>query len=202
MVIQQFYFEQRQSASPIESHATQPFISLGRLTNKATKAEKISAGDTMMLNTTKYTAMAVLGVGLAFAATPASACGAYGYAGSGYGSYGGCGAYGYAGYRRPYYGAYGYAGYHRPYYRAYGYAPIRSYGYGSYGGCGAYGYVPVRHYGGCGTYGYAGYHRPHYGAYGYASFFPRYRIYRPVYAFAGYMPRYRPFGYAAYGCGC
>src|SRR5258706_16197717 len=67
----------------------------------------------MMLNTKKYTAMAVLGVGLAFAATPASACGAYGYAGYGYGgsgygyrSYGGCGAYGYAGYRRPYYGGF------------------------------------------------------------------------------------------------
>src|SRR5258708_12706471 len=68
----------------------------------------------MMLNTKKYTAMAVLGVGLAFAATPASACGAYGFAGYGYGgsgygyrSYGGCGAYGYAGYRRPYYGGFG-----------------------------------------------------------------------------------------------
>ena len=47
-----------------------------------------------MLNTKKYTAMAVLGVGLAFAATPASACGGYGYAGYGYASYGGCGAYG------------------------------------------------------------------------------------------------------------
>jgi len=125
----------------------------------------------MMLNTTKYTAMALLGVGLAFAATPASACGAYGYAGYGYGgsgygyrSYGGCGAYGYAGYRRPYYGGYGYAGYHRPYYGAYGYAR----GNGSYGGCGAYGYVPVRHYGGCGAYGYAGYRRPYYGGYGYS----------------------------------
>jgi hypothetical protein len=40
MVVQQFCFEQRQSASPIERKATQPFISLGRLTNKATKAER------------------------------------------------------------------------------------------------------------------------------------------------------------------
>jgi hypothetical protein len=40
MAVQQFYFEQRQSASPIERHAAKPFISLGRLTNKATKAER------------------------------------------------------------------------------------------------------------------------------------------------------------------
>jgi hypothetical protein len=140
MVIQQFYFEQRQSASPIESHATQPFISLGRLTNKATKAEKISAGDTMMLNTTKYTAMAVLGVGLAFAATPASACGSYGYTGYGYGSYGGCGAYGYAGYHRPWYGAYGYASFvpryriYRPVFAFAGFMPrYRPFGYAAYG---------------------------------------------------------------------
>jgi hypothetical protein len=40
MVVQQFCFEQRQSASPIEREATKPFISLGRLTTKATKAER------------------------------------------------------------------------------------------------------------------------------------------------------------------
>src|SRR6266853_1070984 len=160
MVIQQFYFEQRQSASTIESHAPQPFISLGRLTNKATKAEKISAGDMMMLNTTKYTAMAVLGVGLAFAATPASACGAYGYAGYGYGSYGGCGPYGYV--RVRHYGGCG----------AYGYVPVRH-----YGGCGAYGYAGYhRPY--YGAYGYASFfprYRIYRPVYAFAGYMPRYR---------------------------
>jgi hypothetical protein len=69
----------------------------------------------------KYAAMAVLGAGLASAATPASACGVYGYAPIM--SYGGCGAYGYAMYHRPYYG---YAAYHpRYYYRPYAYAAYR-----------------------------------------------------------------------------
>src|SRR6266436_2863123 len=59
-----------------------------------------------MWNTKKYAAMAVVGAGLAFAATPASACGAYGY----------------AMYHRPYYG-YAYAAYRpRYYYRPYAYA--------------------------------------------------------------------------------
>src|SRR6266446_905972 len=59
-----------------------------------------------MWNTKKYAAMAVVGAGLAFEATPASACGAYGY----------------AMYHRPYYG-YGYAAYRpRLYYRPYAYA--------------------------------------------------------------------------------
>ena len=73
-----------------------------------------------MWNTKKYAAMAVVGAGLAFAATPASACGIYGYAPVV--SYGGCGAYGYAMYHRPYYG-YAYAAYRpRYYYRPYAYA--------------------------------------------------------------------------------
>ena len=65
-----------------------------------------------MWNIKKYAAMATVGVGLAFAATPASAWGVYGYGGYGLASYGcggcghglaaygGCGAYGY----RPTYG--------------------------------------------------------------------------------------------------
>jgi hypothetical protein len=104
-----------------------------------------------MLSTKKYAAMAVVGAGLAFAATPASACGAYGYAPV-Y-SYGGCGAYGYATYHRPYYGyGYGYAAYRPRYYRPYAYAsyyPMHRY------------YRPV--------YAYAGYsprfYRPVYAAY-------------------------------------
>src|SRR5258708_5286104 len=40
MVVQQFCFEQRQSASPIERQAIKPFISLGRLTNKAALKRK------------------------------------------------------------------------------------------------------------------------------------------------------------------
>ncbi len=102
-----------------------------------------------MWNTKKYAAMAVVGAGLAFAATPASACGAYGYAPV-Y-SYGGCGAYGYATYHRPYYG-YAYAAYRPRYYRPYAYAsyyPMHRY------------YRPV--------YAYAGYsprfYRPVYAAY-------------------------------------
>jgi hypothetical protein len=106
----------------------------------------ISAGDQQMWNSRKFTTMAILGAGLAVAAaTPASACGSYGYAG-GYGSvgYGGCGSYGYA----PVYGYAGGCG-------SYGYGG----GYGSvgYGGCGSYGYAPVYGYaGGCGSYGSVG----------------------------------------------
>ena len=86
-----------------------------------------------MWNSRKYTAMAVVGVGLAVAAaTPASAQllglgGAYGYTG-------GCGGYASA----PVYGSAG-------------------------GGCGGYGYAPVSGYaGGCGGYGAYGY-APNYG---------------------------------------
>jgi hypothetical protein len=85
-----------------------------------------------MWNIKKYAAIAAVGVGLAFAATPASACGRYGYAGYGYMpayGYGGCGAYGmYRPYRAyayyPRYGyyrsAYAYAGY-RPFARPFAY---------------------------------------------------------------------------------
>jgi len=113
--------------------------------------------------------MALLGVGLAFAATPASACGAYGYAGYGYGGSG-------------YGSAVMVAAAHTvtrvtvvlttvltvtPVTTAHitglmDNAPIRSYG------------TAVRWlrrirlrasspYGGCGTYGYAGYRRHYYG---------------------------------------
>jgi hypothetical protein len=125
-----------------------------------------------MWNTKKYSVMAVLGVGLAFAAaSPASACGfgwggfpaAYGYAGG----FGGCGAFGSVG--MPI--AYGFGG---------GCAPV-AFGCGGYGGgYGAYGYAPIalrvvpRYYGyagglGCGC-GYAAY-RPR--AFGYAVAFRR-----------------------------
>ena len=130
-----------------------------------------------MWNTKKYAAMAVVGAGLAFAATPASACGVFGYVPVVH--YGGCGAYGYAMYHRPYYG-YAYAAWHpRVYYRPLAYAsyfPMHRF------------YRPV--------YGYAGYfprvYRP---VYGFAGYFPR--VYRPV--FAAYRPFYRPL---AFGCRC
>jgi hypothetical protein len=159
-----------------------------------------------MWNSRKYTAMAVLGAGLAFAAaTPASAQwlgGAYGYAG-GCGAYayasgcGGYGAYGYApstyagvySYGWPYgiigdvgytgygYGAYGYAGGGCG--GGYGYAPIYGYAGGGCGGYGAYGAAPVSGYvGGCGSYG----------AYGYA----------PMYGFAGSCRARRSHGYGGY----
>src|SRR5215469_186644 len=73
-----------------------------------------------MWNARNYAAMAVLGAGLAFAATPASACPAFGFVPVM--SWGGCGAYGYAMYHRPHY-RYGYAGYYpRHHYGSYGYA--------------------------------------------------------------------------------
>jgi hypothetical protein len=85
-----------------------------------------------MWNIKKYAAMASVGVGLALAATPASACAGYGY--RAYGSmptsgYGGFGAYGmyrpyraYAYYPRYHYykPAYGDAGY-RPFARPFAY---------------------------------------------------------------------------------
>src|SRR5216683_3274145 len=99
-----------------------------------------------MWNSRKYTAMAVLGAGLAVAAaTPSSAQswgGAYGY-GWPYGVIGdvGCPAYGYAGGFG--YGAYGYAGDYGPF----GYALVNGYA-GGCGGYGAYGSAPL--------YGFAG----------------------------------------------
>jgi hypothetical protein len=162
-----------------------------------------------MWNSRKYTAMAIVGVGLAVsAATPASAqwlgwggtygysggCGGYAYAPA-YGYAGGCGAYGAYGGA---YGAYGsapaYAGvysYGWPYgiigdvgYPAYGYAGgcggYGAYGYaGGCGGYGAYGYAPVS--------GYVGGCRG-YGAYGYA----------PNYGFAGACRARRNHGYGGY----
>jgi hypothetical protein len=157
-----------------------------------------------MWNSRKYTAMAVVGVGLAIAAaTPASAQlvglgGAYGYAG-GCGAYASAPVYGYAGGCGGYGAAYGaapaYAGvysYGWPYgiigdvgYGAYGYAGgcggYGAYGYagGGCGGYGAYGYAPVSGYaGGCGGYG----------AYGYA----------PNYGFAGACRARRNHGYGGY----
>ncbi len=105
-----------------------------------------------MWNIKKYSAMAVVGGGLAFAAaSPASACGAFGMGGfPAYGAaFGGCGAYGFAApvaFVRPVipvaFGcapvAFGCGG-------SYGYAP--SFGYAGYGGLG---------YGGFGAYGYGG----------------------------------------------
>src|SRR5260370_42645646 len=49
------------------------------LTNHSTGSGTISAGEISMWNSKKYSAIAVLGVGLAFAAaSPASACGGWG----------------------------------------------------------------------------------------------------------------------------
>jgi hypothetical protein len=150
------------------------------------------------MNIRKYSAMAVVGAGLAFA----SACGGYGYYGAadwyGAADYG-CGSYGYA---APV--AYGYGG-------GCGYA---SYGCGSYGYAPTYGYarsyayVPVygyaRSYGsacGCGSYG-AAYYRPRsYGYYGYnptgiTISYPSYS-YPSYYGYYGYEARHRPVGGAA-----
>jgi hypothetical protein len=163
-----------------------------------------------MWNIKKYTAMAVLGVGVACAATPASAfCGggygfapiAFGYSGGGYGGcgggygfagYGGCGGYGSYGYVPVYGGGcgggYGFAGYGGC---GGGYGGYGGYGYGaSYGGCGGYGYAPVYGYGGgC---GYGGGYGGGYGAFGFASR-------RSLVSYAAFRPRYyRPFAYAAY----
>lgn len=59
-----------------------------------------------------------MGVGLAFEATPASACGGYGYGGYGLASYG----YGGCGYGLATYGGCGAYGMYRPH-RAYAYYP-------------------------------------------------------------------------------
>jgi hypothetical protein len=132
-----------------------------------------------MWNIRKYSAVAVVGAGIAFAAaSPASACG-FGWGGA-YGStvgFGGCGAYGYAAPVSYGYGGGWGTGWGSGWGGAYGYAPI---GYG--GGCGAYGYAPISY--GCGGYG----------AYGYA----------PTYGYAsyGYAPAYgSAYGYGGWGCG-
>ena len=145
-----------------------------------------------MWNSRKYTAMAVLGAGLAVAAaTPSSAQSwgrAYGYAGgcgvsgsapaayAGVYTYGwpygvigdvGCPAYGYVGG-----GAYGYAG---------GYAGGGGIGYGAYGyagGYGPYGHALNTDAGACGGYG----------AYGST----------PIYGFAGACRARRNHGYGGY----
>ena len=115
-----------------------------------------------MLNIKKYTAMAVLGVGLAVAAAAPANAQWFGWGGP-------------FGFARP----------------AFGYAPIRHFGFGcvcphAYGAA----YFPrFRNYR---PYAYAGYfprfriYRP----YAYAGYLPRFRIYRP-YAYAGYLPMHR-----------
>jgi hypothetical protein len=129
-----------------------------------------------MLNTRKYTALAVLGVGLAVAAaTPAKAQ--------------------WFGWGRPYFG---YAGWPA----TYGSVGFRRFGYGC--GCPrAYGaYFPRYRF--HRPYAYAGYFPRYrfYRPYAYAGYFPRYRFYRPFYAYAGYRPMfryYRPmYAYGAY----
>lgn len=161
-----------------------------------------------MWNIKKYSAMAIVGAGLAFAAaSPASACGAFGMAGwPVFGAaFGGCGAYGYAApvayayvpriaygcapvaYGCGGYGAYGYA-------PTFGYAP--AYGMGGYGyggcGCGHVGYHPR-------AFGYAvAFHRP----IGFAMAFRRHigygvAFHHPMRTYAAYRS-YRPSRYAAY----
>ena len=107
-----------------------------------------------MLNSRKYTALAVLGVGLAVAAATPAKAQSFGWG-------------------RPYFG---YAGWPA----AYGYARLHRFGYGC--GCPrAYGsYFPrYRYY--RPFYGYAGYmpmYRYYRPAYASAAYFPRYRFYR------------------------
>src|SRR6266853_790603 len=150
---------------PATKKNSQPTKNIKRvctLTNHSTGSGTISAGEISMWNSKKYSAIAVLGVGLAFAAaSPASACGGcgggYGYAPMYGAAYGGCGG-GYG-------GGYGY----------YGYAPAY---YGGYGG-GGYGYGGGYGFGGCHSR-----HRVHgYGGYALAS-----RNYRSGYAYAAYTP--------------
>jgi hypothetical protein len=158
-----------------------------------------------MWNIKKYSATAIVGAGLAFAAaSPASACGAFGMFGvpvfaaafGGCGPYGfaapvaygwggcapvafGCGAFG-AAYRHPFYGAaYGGCGcgYGRTGY-GYGYAYRRPIGYG-------YGYAYHRPYG----YAFASYR--HYRPYAFAA-----QHYRHAYSYAAYRPRYHARSYA------
>ena len=129
-----------------------------------------------MWNTKKYAAMAVVGAGLAFAATPASACGVFGFARVV--SWGGCGAYGYAMYHRPIYG-YAHAAW-RPWYH------YRPFAYASF--------FPMHRI-----------YRPVYASAGYFPrvYRPVFAAYRPMFAFrpvfAAYRPFYRPM---AFGCVC
>jgi hypothetical protein len=141
--------------------------------------------NTSMWNIKKYSAMAIAGAGLAFAAaSPASACGAFGMAGwPVFGAaFGGCGAYGFA---APV--AYAYV---RPVVPvAYGCAPVAfgCGGFGSYGYAPTFGYAPTYGaygYGGCGC-GHFGYHAR---AFGYAVAFHRPIVYG--------MAFHRPIGYA------
>jgi hypothetical protein len=83
-----------------------------------------------MWNIKKYAVIATVGVGLAFAITPASACGGYGY-----GAYGGMRTYGYgtSGMYRPHraYAYYPRYRYYRPAYAYAGYRPFaRPFAYG------------------------------------------------------------------------
>ena len=119
-----------------------------------------------MLNSRKYTALAVLGVGLAVAAATPAKAQWFGWGG-------------------PYFG-------HAGWPAAYGYARFHRFGYGC--GCPrAYGaYFPrYRYYR---PYSYAAYfprYRYYRPSYSYAGYMPRYRYYRPAYGFAAFFPRYR-----------
>jgi hypothetical protein len=164
-----------------------------------------------MRNINKYSAMAIVGAGLAFAAaSPASACGGFGMFGVPVfgAAFGGCGPVGFA---APV--AFGFGG---------GCAPV-AFGCGAMGavfrhpafgaafggcGCGGYGSVAWRRPIGYG-YGYAyhrplgygfAYHRPfgygfasyrHYHPYAFAA-----RHYRHAYSYAAYSPRYHARSYA------
>jgi hypothetical protein len=169
------------------------------------------------MNIRKYSAMAIVGAGLAFAgASPASACGAFGMVGMPVfgAAFGGCGAYGFAPPVAPVafgwgggcapvafgcgggYGAYGYA---RPFFArpvAFGWArPAYGWARPSYGGYGAYGSAY-----GYGCRHHVGYRRGY--GYGYATAWRRpvgYSVafHRPIrsYGFASYRS-YRPSRFA------
>jgi hypothetical protein len=136
-----------------------------------------------MLNSRKYAALAVLGVGLAVAAaTPAKAQ----WLGWGRPSFGFAGwpmAYGYAGvprigfrcaFPRAYAAYYPRYRFYRPRYAYAGYFPRHRF------------YRP--------SFAYAAYY-PRFRFYrprlAYAAYYPRFRFYRPAFAYAGYLPRYR-----------
>jgi len=117
-----------------------------------------------MLNIKKYTAMAVLGVGLAVAAAAPANAQWFGWGGPSFG------------FARP----------------AFGFAPIRHIGFGCV--CPrAYGAAYFPRYRIYRPYAYAGYfprfriYRP----YAYAGYVPMHRFYRPVYASAAFFPRFR-----------
>ena len=129
-----------------------------------------------MLNTRKYTALAVLGVGLAVAAATPAKAQWFGW-GRPYFAYAGWpAAYGYAGFPRLGFGcscARGYAAYlprYRIYRPGFAYAAFPRYRF----------------------------YRP---AFAFAGYRPMFRFYRPAFAFAGYRPMsrsYRPVYAAAY----